>query len=278
MMLKTYVFLSLLSVFSVRADVYTKEEIFKLPDANQRSVATKTKDSKPKGVKKRKPRRPRIQIRKQGNLPGYAVRSSTSNGSSSSQILLAKTKSPGKDLHLKIGDILQARINQDILGYEGSLSPVRAMITKGRHKGAYFVGNATLDPKTKHILVRFTHFRSKDDKTEATLEATVHSPTGRLGVIGRYNSNYWNFFWAEVLSRAVSGYASTSRQESKTAWGQNQIENTPDNAGKTALSQSAQASAERFKEESMKAPSYTVVSGPSEVQIFIIKPPKGVTL
>ena len=181
----------------------------------------------------------------------------------------------GKDISIRLfrGDIVVARITQDLLGYEGSLSPVRAIVTGGPFKGGYFVGNATMDPKTKDVVVKFDYLRTAENDQEYKIEAYVHSTSGRVGIVGEFESHYWRYFFADLLAGAVGGYAEASKQREQGLYGINQPAVTPDNAVKGAVAGAAQATANLMAEKAKSAPEYTLAKGPHDIQLFIVKGP-----
>jgi hypothetical protein len=207
-----------------------------------------------------------------GNLPGYAIRRDVNTLEAQDNVLkIAKDPKRYSALELGRGDIVLARIAQDLIGYEEAISPVRAVITAGRYKGAWLIGNATMDKKTKNILVKFTSFRSQD--LESPIEATVHSISGELGLKGEFKSNYWNYFWAEVLASGVSGYSNALTERKKGIFGYSEIVPTPQSAAHQAVASAAEKTSDKFAERAREAPEFTVVSGPTEVNVFITKAP-----
>lgn len=191
---------------------------------------------------------------------------------SSNPVVLSKRPTPRKSLHFYKGDVFQARISQDVVGYEGAVSPVRAILTSGPLKGSFFIGNASLDKKTKAVLVRFDHIRTISNEV-LPIEATVHSDSGKLGIDGEFNSNYWQLFWAGVLSSSVSGYSEAITQRNRNVFGQYEIQPNPENAGKQVAAAGADEAARKFSDRAESAPEYTVVRGPMNVQVFVIKTP-----
>lgn len=208
-----------------------------------------------------------------GNLPGFARRSDVNTLEvQQSPIHIAKDIKPYSSIVLGRGDIVSARITQDLIGYEGAESPVRAIITEGPYKDAWLIGNATLDKKTKNILIRFSTFRSQF--SEVRLEGSVHSVSGALGLKGEFNSNHWNYFWAEMLASGVSGYANALTERRRSVLGYSEIVPNPGSAANQAVAEAAAKTSDRLAERARDAPEFTVVRGPTEVQVFITKGPR----
>lgn len=169
-----------------------------------------------------------------------------------------------------VGDIFNCRIYQDIIAYAGSVSPVRAEILEGAYKGYYFVGNATMDPKTKNVLVQFHTIRSPSADAIVRITATVHSSTGELGLTGTVTSHYWQYFFASVLASAAEGYAEATVQRQQNLFGNYQNVPTTETAGKKGVAEGAAQTADVMAEKMKSAPEFTTVRGPINTMIFII--------
>lgn len=206
-----------------------------------------------------------------GNLPGGLNRGNTVFDQAS-DTLVVRPRSGVKSHAIPVtsGDIFDCRIYQDIIGYVGSVSPVRAEIASGPYKGYLFVGNATMDPKTKNLLVQFHKIRSPDGVVVVNITATVHSSTGELGLTGTVTSHYWQFFFASVLASAAEGYAEATVQRQRDFFGQFQNTPTVENAGKTGIARGASQTAEIMADKMKSAPEFTTVRGPIHTKIFII--------
>lgn len=182
------------------------------------------------------------------------------------------TKGKDKKISLSRGDILYARINSDITSYEGSISPVRAVVTDGAFRNSFLIGNSTLDTKSKTISIRFDTLRPAGSDQIYPVEAYVQSRNGNMGLVGEIDSNYWTYFWAELISSGVSGYASSARETESSIFG-TRSKVTPENSGKAAVAEAAAATAEIFRERSKSSAEIAQAVGPHEVQVFIIKAP-----
>lgn len=187
-------------------------------------------------------------------------------------VKVPQTKGKDKNINLYRGDIVYARINSDIVSYDGSLSPVRAVITEGNYKNSFLVGNSTLDLKSKTISIRFDSFRPAGSKEVHPIEAYVQSTNGKMGLVGEIDSSYWTYFWAELISSGVSGYANSSKETESSFFGSRQ-KVSPDNAAKGAVADAAASTADLFREKSRSSPEIATAKGPHEIQVFIIKAP-----
>ena len=221
------------------------------------------------------PASPKI-IRKptvRGNLPPYLVRTKTSTSSESEPIHYPKLHAFNKS-QMNVGDILDCLIEQDIKAYVGSVSPIRAEVISGEHKGKVFVGNATMDPQTRSVVVEFNSVRNPDTKVNHTLKATIHSTSGEVGLEGTFHSRYWQFFFATMLSRAAQGYSQATVERERNFFGDFQTVPNPENAGKVGLVEGASATTEMIAERAQSAPEYITKEGPISAKIFIVETPK----
>ena len=174
------------------------------------------------------------------------------------------------ELKVHSGEVLEAVVNQDLIGYENSNSPVKAIVRNGDLRGAILVGNLTLDMKTKNILATFTTLRLKDNE-EFRIEGVLQDANGGLGIPGEHKSEYWNYFVAETVSRGVGGYADAETQRYRSFYDGYQVTPSLENAGKQGVAAGSKAAAERFAERAKSAPEYSVKRGPLFVRIFITK-------
>lgn len=210
-----------------------------------------------------------------GNLPPILIRKKSS-------ISMAKRKNPIQFPELSpinksgmdVGDILDCMITQDIKAYVGSVSPIRAEVLTGEKKGLIFIGNATMDPKTKNIIIEFNLARDLRENRKHKLKATLHSSTGELGLKGTFHSKYWQYFFATVLSRSAEGYAQASVQRDRNIFGNYQEVPNPQNAGKSAVAEAASSTADLVADRMKNMPEYITKKGPIRTKIFIIETPK----
>jgi hypothetical protein len=182
---------------------------------------------------------------------------------------LAKLNKSGVD----IGDIFDCIIKQDIKAYVGSISPILAEVMIGPFQGLQFVGNATMDPKTKDIVVEFSKMRDLNNNVKHELKATLHSSTGEIGLMGTFNSKYWQYFFATVLSRTAEGYAQATVQRDRNIIGNYQTVPNTENAGKSAIAEAASSTANLVSDKLKNLPEFVTKKGPIKTKIFIIETP-----
>lgn len=188
-------------------------------------------------------------------------------------VKLPHTKGKDRSINLVRGDILYARINGDILTYEGAISPVRAIVTDGEFKSSFLIGNSTLDPKSKKMSIRFDSLRPRGSMEVLPVEGYIQSTDGKMGLVGEVESNYWTFFWAQLLSSGVSGYANASRETEGSVLLGSRPKLSTENSAKGAVGEAASVTAEMFRDKSRSAHEVATAKGPHDVQIFIVKSP-----
>ena len=224
-------------------------------------------------------RKPTQTLRKKatprGNLPPILVRKGgvTSAQKRKNPIQFPKL-APINRSGMDIGDIFDCLITQDIKAYAGSISPIKAEVLTGDHKGLVFIGNATMDAKTKDIVIEFHLARDFDSGLKHKLKATLHSNTGGLGLKGTHHSRYWQFFFANILSRGAQGYAQASVQRDRNIFGTYQEVPSVENAGKVAVAEAAAGTADEIADQMRQLPEYVTKSGPIRTKIFITETPK----
>lgn len=253
----------LITIFTAFAsDIGNKETISELKSIKEQSVDWKKGANETKNTK-----RPITNQTIDFSNIGSDLHKEATN---QSLVIRPRSDLKSSSIPLVVGDIFDCRISEDIIGYTGSLSPVRAEILEGPFKGYFFVGNATMDPKTKNVLIQFHKIRSHDGQKLANTVATLHDSSGALGVEGTYNSYYWRYFFASMLSAAARGYAEATVQRQRDFFGQ--FQNTPSqgSAVKVGAAEGFSQTADMMAENMKTAPEYVRVSGPIRTKIFII--------
>jgi len=208
---------------------------------------------------------------RRGNLPQFLVRNGSYSGQKATETIAYPTLKRAKTSGLKIGEVIPCILRQDLKAYVGSVSPVRVEILEGPNKGGYFVGNATMDPKTKDIVVEFSHLQFSNGKSYA-LKATLHSSSGVLGLKGTFRSRYWQHFFATVLGRAAEGYARATVDQQSGFFGFQPKPNL-ENAGKVAAAEGAAATAGEVQQKMKSLPEYVTKKGSTLIKVFILNEP-----
>ena len=251
------------------SDIGEKSGIRKLSEPQKHSWKSLEEAQRKQEIKKKIFKRPRS-----GNLPAILVRrSSHSSGNEKNPIRYPELKGLNRS-KMKMGDIFDCIIAQDIVGYVGAASPVRAKVLSGPFKNRVFIGNATLDPNTKNVLVEFSHMRDDENRNIHKVKATVHSVTGALGLKGTHHSNYWKYFVATILSKTAEGYADSFVERERNFFGGYQAVPNPQNAEKKAVAGAAASTANMLKDRMKAMPEYTTIRGPIRTKVFLMENPK----
>lgn len=207
-----------------------------------------------------------------GNLPSY-LRSGARLSQESPIILPAEN--PGLKLaEISTGDLLIATIPEGLLAYQGSKSPVRALITKGPLKGGALTGEATLEKNSKRIVITFKNLRPPKDQDIYELQAHAVDGQGLLGVAGEYHSDESWFFAGELIAAGASGLADTQISRDQNQFGNYVPEPTMGNAAKKAGATAAARTADHFAEKIKSAPEYSTLAGPIQIRVLIMSPAK----
>lgn len=206
-----------------------------------------------------------------GNLPSHMR---VLVPSQESPIILP-AENPGLRLaEISTGDLLIATIPEGLLAYQGSKSPVRALITKGPLKGGALTGEATLEKNSKRIVITFKNLRPPKDQDIYELQAHAVDDQGLLGVKGDYHSDEPWFFAGEFLAAGASGLMESQVERDQNQYGnsvqQPGIENATKKAGATAASRTADHFAEKIK----SAPEYSTLAGPIQIRVLVMSPAK----
>ena len=209
-----------------------------------------------------------------GNLPQKLIRGKISRPSLSTDnaIIFPKLAKLNKTT-FDVGDIFDCLITQDIKAYVGSISPIKAEVMSGPQKGLIFIGNATMDPKTKDIIIEFNTVRNISQNTKHSLKATLHSSSGELGLKGTFHSKYWQYFFATVLSRTAEGYAQASVERDRNIFGIYQEKPSPRNSGKSAVAEAAASTANLVSSRMKSLPEFVTKKGPIKTKVFITATP-----
>ncbi|MBC85584.1 MAG: hypothetical protein CL677_00275 [Bdellovibrionaceae bacterium] len=205
-----------------------------------------------------------------GNLPSYSRRSNltATKGNSTGSVIPKKTVF-NNHKEIKVGDIISARIIQNMKAVKGDKYPVRAVVTKGKYKGSLFIGEYSLNMKSRKASVEFSLFRDKHTLKDYALRAVALGADGEEGIEGRFVSNKARGFWASVLSNFVSGAARGTVQYSKNVLGNYEKAPGFDTAAREGVAEASEKVAKKYEREVDREPVYTEIKGPIAVQLFI---------
>lgn len=206
-----------------------------------------------------------------GNLPSHLRVLAPSQDSP----IILPAENPGLKLaEISTGDLLIATIPEGLLAYQGSKSPVRALITKGPLKGGALTGEATLEKNSKRIVITFKNLRPPKDQDIYELQAHAVDYQGLLGVKGDYHSDEPWFFAGEFLAAGAAGLMESQVEREQNQYGNfvqhPGIENATKKAGATAASRTA----DHFSEKIKSAPEYSTLAGPIQIRVLVMSPAK----
>jgi hypothetical protein len=207
-----------------------------------------------------------------GNLPSYARRKNINQYDSFKDPNFdPKNKDDFKLQSLKKGTQLFAVIQNNILAYPDSQSPVSGVVTIGKYKNAKVIGTATLDETTKRINVEFHTLVLPDGNTSYAIKGITSHRDGELGLKGEYKTEFWKWLWAEAVVKSVSGYTDASIDKEHSLLGGFQNVPSPENAAKKGAAQGLSTIGDRFAEKRRVAPEMTEVTGPVQITITVLE-------
>lgn len=210
-----------------------------------------------------------------GNLPGEYQRRSAFRITENPVIL---PQSPQKVVFpgLPFGEVLEAQISESVIAFPDAKAPVRAIVSRGKLKGAILLGEATLEKNSKRIAIEFKKLRGPQKIEAFGVQAVALDAQGILGLKGKYQSGEAKYFSAELIAALAAGYADASVERNVTPFGQTQEPNTAANAGRKAVAGALSRTADRFAEKVRAATEYSVLEGPVAIRILIQDQPKAI--
>ena len=258
------------------ADIATDDVLMELkPKAGPQVVSESPKrsvNSSTSAPKADRTRRPKANIKSNdieeiGNLPRYSLRKRNSE-EISAPLIIPKNEDFNRHKDLLLGDTLRVSIPQNIVAYNNSKSPITGTVIEGNLKGASVFGEATMDMTTKRVNITITSIRPKKSKKSFSLNGSVLSEDGLLGIEGKYESDYWNYFWAEAITNTVAGFAEAAVPAYPSVLG-NIPEHGIESAAKKGAAHGLKNTADRLGDRMNTAPEMTTVTGPTLVTITI---------
>ena len=239
------------------------------PASAQSSSAGLNEGHKVQRTQKRPKKSRSIPAAPDTNLPAYYAESDRSTAQASERNVFVPKSHDPKLTGLSAGDVVWAVIEQEITASPELPTPIRAVATTGPYKGAYFLGDATLERELKRVCLSFSKFRARGASTTYGLKATGLAPKGSVCLGGEYVSQTGKFLVAELASAAGAALLDSTINRSQTALGTFVQEPTLSNSGKAAAAAALSKTADRFAESVRSAPEYTHLKGYQEIQIMI---------
>lgn len=275
--MKKVLFLTLLSTLNLNnsyASIQLDEVIDEASTEEKHLKTEKEEVRKPQNMSKKaenfaKKNQIKTEKTEENNIPKYAQRSKPSLEFDNPTHI---SKSPDSEKHSQIfkGDTLKVLIQQSIVAYSDSNAPISGFVLEGEMKGSTVFGQATLDSVTKKINIRFTSIRPKTSKQTYTIEGQTTELSGELGLPGNFESHYWDYFVAESVSKAISGYAEGSISKSKNIFGSYEEEITPGSAAKKGIAEGFKSISQRMGEKASRAPEFATLKGPILTNVIIL--------
>lgn len=204
-----------------------------------------------------------------GNLTSEMARAHSDDASGT--IIVPNIKSGMKYTKIKPGEVVEAEVMETLIALPDMKVPARAVIKNGPLKGTIFLGEASLEPNTKRVLVDFKGVRPPGDEDVYDIDGKALDLTGAIGIEGEYNSQEAKLFSAQFFLSLVTGWTEASISRDKNAWGTYQDVPGADTQAKRAVGEATSKSAERFAEKVKSAPAYSVVRGPTLIQVMILR-------
>lgn len=197
-----------------------------------------------------------------GNLDSEILVVNSKFNPDSSNEIIPKTPTIHKYKNVKPGDLIDAELEEPILAFPDSKTPVRAVVRWGALKGLILLGEASLEKNSKKVAINFDRLVSP--------EKEVFPIKAYALVEGDYHTNADKMFLAEFLSAAASGYVDASIERSQNAYG-NYVDRPGYNTySKKALGVAMEKSSQRFAEFQRMAASFSIVPRLGLIQVLMI--------
>jgi hypothetical protein len=172
------------------------------------------------------------------------------------------------------GTIERGVIHTSVQAFGNSKSPVHAKITDRNGRDVILIGFANLEPNSKRIAIEFNSAVLAGSSEVFELKAYALDSSGTLGLKGDYVSGEAKYFGAELLASAAAGFADASISRSTNVLGNQIEERSIDTSGKKAIGSALSRTADRFAEKVRAAPEYSILEGPTTIQVLILEQPK----
>jgi hypothetical protein len=201
------------------------------------------------------------------NLPNY-YQAKKAAARDLSRVMMVPEKGRIRLRDLQPGDILVGRIDQAIVASPSVPTPIQARVLEEGYLGASFFGEATLDKELKRVLIRFSRYRSKDQKSYS-IKAEALEITGEVGLKGDYHEESGKFFLAEMGSATAAGVLDSTINRSQTVNGGFVQEPSLANSAKSGAVAALSRTADRMADRVRQAPEYTSLGQDQRIKIII---------
>lgn len=172
------------------------------------------------------------------------------------------------------GTIERALISTSVQAFGNSKVPAQAKAIDRNGRDIFLIGNASLEPNSKRILIDFE--KAIVSGTDEVFELKAHAldMSGTFGLKGNYVSGEAKYFTAEFLASVAAGFTDASISRSTNVLGNQTEERSIDTSGKKALGSALSRTADRFAEKVRAAPEYSILEGPTTIQVLIAEQPR----
>lgn len=205
-----------------------------------------------------------------GNLPVEYKRRDFGKLVTTSSSTILPAKGQRTDLkRLKVGDSLIARVKHSIIAFPDEKPPVIAEILDGPLEGWRLIGESRLEKNSKRIFINFRSIARGGLVYHFKGEALTSF--GQPGFEGEYYSREGSYFAGDFIASMTAAYFDGLVPRNTNAYGQIQADNSIDSAFKKGLAGGAMSTAERFREQLKRAPEFSELDGPIDVQVLILE-------
>ena len=168
------------------------------------------------------------------------------------------------------GDRLDAVIMENLTVSANSAVPVSAEILEGPLKGGLFLGEAVLEDDLKRIRIDFKSLRLPKTNQTVMITATAMRKGGEYALEGDFTASDTKFLAGQVVAGTAAGFVGTTLERPTPVAGP--FYETPNlaNAGKNAIIGGLAETAKRMGERATRAPGYTILKGPIEIQVLVL--------
>lgn len=184
---------------------------------------------------------------------------------------IPKNNNFNKESNLLAGTVFKALIQNDIIAYVGSTSPIEAVILEGEYKGSLLLGNATMDMQTKRVSIAFSQIRKRNSQVSYSVSGLVRDKSGDLGLDATHESFYWNYFFAEAALNTASGFANATTERTKNRDGNYEITPSIDSSAKQGVAIGLAKAGDRISDRLKSAPEFVTAKSPFVVQVVILE-------
>jgi hypothetical protein len=163
-----------------------------------------------------------------------------------------------------------AQIDADMEITPSVPQPIVARLITGRFQGARLLGSANLDRDLHRVLIHFHSMTIEGETIKIAADTLDYS--GKVGLRGEYISEDNALMVGGFLSSFFAGFTESSVERHRNEQGNYVDEPTLSNQVKKGLTTSLSKASERLETRAGQMPGYTVVRGPTQIQVVFDEP------